>query len=181
MGRYQGMVISGYGGQGILTVGMIIAQAGIMEGLEVSWMPSYGPEMRGGTAYVHVIMSDEQIGSPILNSATSLIAMNSLSFAKYQDMVVDGGIILVDGSLVHEKLEDDRREFFSLPATKIATDKYTTSSYANIILMGKLIARTNIVKAESFEKALYVVLPDRYHSLIPAEMEMLRLGMEYQG
>ncbi|MCL2163781.1 MAG: 2-oxoacid:acceptor oxidoreductase family protein [Oscillospiraceae bacterium] len=176
MGKYQGIVISGFGGQGILSVGRIIAQAGMIDGLEVSWLPSYGPEMRGGTAYVHVILSDEKIGSPLLNSSTALIAMNTPSFEKYKGMVVDGGIVIVDGSLVEGQLTDDRREFYSIPATALA-DKYS-SRFANIILIGKLIARTDAVKVESFEKALYKVLPQKYQKMIPEEMEMLKLGME---
>ena len=178
MGRYQGIVIAGFGGQGILSVGRIIAEAGMIDGMDVSWLPSYGPEIRGGTAYVHVIMSDEKIGSPLLNSATVLIAMNKPSFEKYQSMVVDGGIIIVDGSLIDSKIEDTRREFYSLPATKVASDKGSLA-YANIILAGKMIAKTNIIKVESFEKALYKVLPERYQNMIPEEMEILKFGMEY--
>ena len=175
MGRFQGIVISGFGGQGILSVGKILAQAGMIDGLEVSWLPSYGPEMRGGTAYVHVILSDEKIGSPLLNSSTALIAMNTPSFEKYSEMVVDGGIVIVDGSLVDGQLDGDRREFYSIPATALA-DKYS-SRFANIILVGKLIERTGIVEVGSFEKALYAVLPKKYQNMIPEEMEMLKLGM----
>jgi len=175
--RYQGIIIAGFGGQGILSVGRVIAEAGVIDGMEVSWLPSYGPEMRGGTAYVHVILSDGKIGSPLLNYATTLIAMNKPSFEKYHGLVEDGGLVIVDGSLVDGKLPDDRRAFYSIPATKIASDK-DNLAYANIILAGKMIAVTKIINAESFEKALYKVLPVKYQHMIPEEMEMLRLGME---
>ena len=178
MGRYQGIIIAGFGGQGILSIGRILAQAGMIDGMEVSWLPSYGPEIRGGTAYSHVILSDEPIGSPLLNSATALIAMNKPSFEKYHRLVLDGGIVIVDGSLIDGKLPDDRREFYSIPATKIAVDR-DHSTYANIILAGKLIAKTNIITVESFEKALYQTLPKKYQHMIPEEMDMLKLGMEY--
>jgi len=180
MGRYQGIIIAGFGGQGILSLGRVIAEAGMIDGMEVSWLPSYGPEIRGGTAYVHVILSDDKIGSPLLNSATTLIAMNKPSFEKYHELIVDGGLIIVDGSLVDSKLSDDRREFFSLPATKVAADR-DRPAYANIMLAGKMIARTNIIKVESFEKALYKTLPKKYQGMIPEEMEILKLGMEYMG
>jgi 2-oxoglutarate ferredoxin oxidoreductase subunit gamma len=178
MGRYQGIIVAGFGGQGVVSVGKILAQSGMMEGMEVSSLPSYGPEMRGGTANVHVIMSDKKIGSPLLNSATALIAMNKMSYTKFQGMVVDGGHIIVDGSLVDSKHEPDGRSFHSIPATKIASDH---QGYASIILAGKLIAMTNIITPEAFEKALYKVLPEKYQKMIPEEMEMLRLGMNYTG
>ncbi|MDR3120929.1 MAG: 2-oxoacid:acceptor oxidoreductase family protein, partial [Clostridiales bacterium] len=104
--RYQGIIIAGFGGQGILSIGRILAQAGMDEGMNVSWLPSYGPEMRGGTAYCHVILSDAPIGSPLLNSATTLIAMNKPSLEKYAQLVTDGGLIIVDGSLIDTAPED---------------------------------------------------------------------------
>ncbi|MDR1061615.1 MAG: 2-oxoacid:acceptor oxidoreductase family protein [Clostridiales bacterium] len=101
MPRYQGIVIAGFGGQGILSIGRILAQAGMSEGMNVSWLPSYGPEIRGGTAYCHVILSDGVIGSPLLNSATALIAMNRPSYEKYAGLVCEGGLVIVDSSLVN--------------------------------------------------------------------------------
>ena len=180
--RYQGIIIAGFGGQGILSIGRILAQAGIDEGMNATWLPSYGPEIRGGTAYCHVILSDNPIGSPLLNSATTLIAMNKPSLEKYHGLVVEGGLIIIDGSLIEgvpENFGSDTRRFFSLPATETALNN-GTSTFANIILAGKLLAETNILTVEGFEVALRKVLSARYQHLIPKEMEMLRFGMDYE-
>ena len=179
--RYQGIIISGFGGQGILSIGRILAQAGLDEGLNATWLPSYGPEIRGGTAYCHVILSETPIGSPLLNSATALIAMNKPSLEKYHNLVVDGGLVIVDGSLIDGAPADfnaDKKRFLSLPATKVALDN-GTSAFANIILAGKLLAETGIITVGGFEKALGKVLSSRYRHLIPKEMEMLQFGMAY--
>ena len=179
--RYQGIIIAGFGGQGILSIGRVLAQAGLDEGMTVTWLPSYGPEIRGGTAYCHVILSDAPIGSPLLNSATALIAMNKPSLDKYHSLVVEGGIVIIDGSLIDsvpEGFYDKSRQFCSLPATKVALDN-GHSTFANIILAGKLLALTGILSVKSFEAALYKVLSAKYQYLIPQEMEMLRFGMEY--
>ena len=179
--RYQGIIISGFGGQGILSIGRILAQAGLDEGLNATWLPSYGPEIRGGTAYCHVILSETPIGSPLLNSATVLIAMNKPSLEKYHSLVVDDGLVIVDGSLIDSApadLDVDKKRYFTLPATEVALDN-GTSTFANIILAGKLLAETNIVSVKGFEAALGKVLSSRYRHLIPKEMEMLKFGMEY--
>ncbi|MDR1440655.1 MAG: 2-oxoacid:acceptor oxidoreductase family protein [Clostridiales bacterium] len=180
MPRYQGIAIAGFGGQGILSIGRIIAQAGMSEGMNVSWLPSYGPEIRGGTAYCHVILSDGAIGSPLLNSATALIAMNRPSYEKYAGSVSEGGLIIVDSSLIDLGGEPEGahagRRIFRIPATKTALDN-GNAAFANIILAGKLIAETGIVSTASFEQALRKVLSKRYQHLIPKEMEMLALGM----
>ena len=182
--RYQGIIIAGFGGQGILSIGRILAQAGLDEGMNATWLPSYGPEIRGGTAYCHVILSDNPIGSPLLNSATSFIAMNKPSLEKYHDLVVEGGLVIVDGSLIDGPPDDfeaggRQRRFFSLPATQTALDN-GASTFANIILAGKLLEQTGILSVESFEVALGKVLSARYQHLIPKEMEMLKFGMEYK-
>lgn len=179
--RYQGIIIAGFGGQGILSIGRILAQAGLDEGMNVTWLPSYGPEIRGGTAYCHVILSDNPIGSPLLNRATALIAMNKPSLVKYHGLVEDGGIIIVDGSLIDdvpEGVEIGSRSFFSIPATKVALDN-GNSTFANVILAGKLLRQTSILSVEGFEKALLKILSKRYQELIPKEIEMLQYGMDY--
>jgi 2-oxoglutarate ferredoxin oxidoreductase subunit gamma len=186
-GVYEGIIIAGFGGQGILSIGKIIAQAGMEIGLNVTWLPSYGPEIRGGTAYSHVILSDKPVGSPLLNSATAFIAMNRPSFEKYVKLVIDGGLAIVDGSLVDldavdaAAMETARMKglrLFSLPATKTALDN-GNSTFANIILAGKLIKEIGALTVEAFEAALYKSLSEKYQGLIPKEMEMLRFGMNY--
>jgi len=179
--RYQGIIIAGFGGQGILSLGRILAQAGLDEGMNATWLPSYGPEIRGGTAYSHVILSDKPIGSPLLNSATVLIAMNKPSLEKYHKLVIEGGLVIVDGSLIDAPPDDFdsyKVRYFSLPATETALNN-GNSAFANVILAGKLLAETQIVSTGGFETALGKTLSSRYVHLIPKEMELLQFGMEY--
>ena len=181
--RYQGIIIAGFGGQGILSIGRVLAQAGMDEGMNATWLPSYGPEIRGGTAYCHVILSDSPIGSPLLNSATSFIAMNKPSLEKYHRLVVEGGLVVIDGSLIDgppEGFEMPKRRLASLPATETALNN-GNSTFANVILAGKLIAETGILTPESIEAALGKTLSSRYTHLIPKEMELLKFGMGYSA
>ena len=175
---HQDIVIAGFGGQGILSAGRLLAYAGMLEDRNVSWLPSYGPEMRGGTANCHVIISEEQVGSPILNSATSLIVMNGPSLDKFEDMVVKGGLIISDSSLVDRKSRRTDTDTYGIPATRIASDMGNLT-YANIILLGKLIKITGVVSLDSIKTALEHVLPEKYRHLIPEEIRALQTGMEY--
>lgn len=174
----QEIVIAGFGGQGILSAGKLLAYAGMLENRNVSWLPSYGPEMRGGTANCHVIISDEPVGSPILNSATTLIVMNGPSLEKFENMVVDGGLIITDSSLVENGPKRSDVKVFEIPATKMASEMGNLT-FANIILLGKLLEETGIVSKDNFELALKKVLPKKYHSMIPEEMKALESGMEF--
>lgn len=174
----QEIVIAGFGGQGILSAGRLLAYAGMLENKHVSWLPSYGPEMRGGTANCHVIISDDMVGSPILNRATTLVVMNGPSLEKFEDMVEPKGIIIIDSSLVEKSPSRTDVEVFSIPATQIASDMGNLT-YANIILLGKLIAKTGIVSVKNFEEALREVLPEKKHYLIPEELKALETGMNY--
>lgn len=172
------IIFSGFGGQGIQAAGKLIAYAGLLENKFVSFLPSYGPEMRGGTSNCHVIVSDEPVGSPILNSATALLAMNRPSLDKFENYLVPGGIILVDSSLVNRSPVRTDVKVFEIPATKIASDMGNLA-YANIIMLGKLLAETGVVSSEYFEKGLKKVLPEKKHYLIPEEMKALEIGMRY--
>lgn len=178
MSIHEEIIIAGFGGQGILSAGRIIAQAGMFEGRQVSWLPSYGPEMRGGTANCNVIISDDQVASPIINSSTALIVMNGPSLEKFEETVVGGGIIICDSTLVEEKRGRDDVEYFFIPATKIAMDM-GNATYATIVLMGKLINETKIVTDDTFKRALEYVLPQRRHYMIPDEMKALEIGRNY--
>ncbi|MGI6778373.1 MAG: 2-oxoacid:acceptor oxidoreductase family protein [Acetivibrionales bacterium] len=175
---HQEIIIAGFGGQGILSAGRLLAYAGMLENRNVSWLPSYGPEMRGGTANCNVVISEEQVGSPILNSATALIVMNGPSLDKFEDMVTEGGIIITDSSLVARSPRRKDIDIFEIPATQMASDMGNLT-YANIILIGKLLKATKIVTKESFKKALEEVLPKKYHHMIPEEIKALEKGMEY--
>ncbi len=172
------IIFSGFGGQGIQAAGKLIAYAGMLENKHVSFLPSYGPEMRGGTSNCHVIVSDEPIGSPILNSATVVMAMNRPSLDKFESYLEPGGILLVDTSLVNREPERKDIKVFAIPATQIASGMGNLA-YANIIMLGKLLNETGVVSAEYFEKGLKKVLPEKKHYLIPEEMKALQLGMDY--
>ncbi len=173
------IIIAGFGGQGILSAGKMLAYAGMLENKSVSWLPSYGPEMRGGTANCNVIITDEQVGSPIVNDATVLIAMNTPSLDKYESWVQPGGAIIVDSSLVNRQIKREDVTVYYIPATELA-EQAGNSTFANIYLLGKLIGHTNLIKPESFEASLYQTLREKYHHMIPAEMKILRDGMEYK-
>lgn len=172
------IIFSGFGGQGIQAAGKLIAYAGMLENKFVSFLPSYGPEMRGGTSNCHVIISDEPIGSPILNSATVVMAMNRPSLDKFESYLEPGGILLMDSSLVNREPVRKDIKVFAIPATQIASDMGNLA-FANIIMLGKLINETGAVSAEYFEKGLRKVLPEKKHYLIPDEMKALKLGMDY--
>lgn len=172
------IIFSGFGGQGIQSAGKLIAYAGLLENKYVSFLPSYGPEMRGGTSNCHVIVSDEPVGSPILNSATALLAMNRPSLDKFENYLVPGGIILVDSSLVNRSPVRTDVKVFEIPATQIASDMGNLT-YANIIMLGKLLAETGVVSSEYFEKGLKKILPEKKHNLIPEEMKALEIGIKY--
>jgi len=174
----QEIIIAGFGGQGILSAGRIFAYAGMLENKNVSWLPSYGPEMRGGTANCNVIISDEPVGSPILNSATTLIVMNGPSLEKFENLVVSGGLIITDSSLVERSPSRKGVDVYEVPATQMASDMGNLT-YANIILIGKLIAKTGIISKKNFEAALKKVLPEKKHYMIPEEIKALEAGMEY--
>ena len=176
--KHLDVIIAGFGGQGILSCGRLLAYAGMLEGKHVSWLPSYGPEMRGGTANCCVIISEEPVGSPILNSTQVLIVMNGPSLEKFEDMVVPGGIIITDSSLVLNKTKRSDVKVIEIPATQLAMD-LNNSTFANIFLLGKLAKETGIVEISSFEEALKKVLPIKKHTLIPQEMEVFQTGAEY--
>lgn len=175
---HEEIIIAGFGGQGILSAGRLLAYAGMLENKNVSWLPSYGPEMRGGTANCHVVISDDPVGSPILNSATAIVVLNGPSLDKFEKMVVKDGIIITDSSLIERSPSRDDVNIFEIPATKMASEM-GNATFANIILLGKLINKTGIMSKENFQKALENVLPQKYHHMIPDEMKALSMGMEY--
>lgn len=172
------LIIAGFGGQGILSAGRLLAYAGMLEGKYVSWLPSYGPEMRGGTANCSVVISDEPVGSPILDTVNALIVMNGPSLEKFEKSVITGGVIIADSSLVSEKAKRTDIEFIGIPATEMASDMGNLT-YANIIILGKLLAKTGIISKDSFEAALKKVLPQKKHHMIPEEMNALVAGHDY--
>ncbi len=176
--KQLGVIISGFGGQGILSCGQILAYAGVLEGKQVSWLPSYGPEMRGGTANCQVVVSDEAVGSPILGKADVVIAMNGPSFEKFESFIIPNGVMIFDSALITNKPSRTDIKYIGIPATQIAQER-KKPAFANIVLLGKLASETGIIKADSFEKALYKVLPERHQHLISEEVEIFNFGAEY--
>lgn len=169
------LLFAGFGGQGILFSGKFLAYMGLIAERQVSWLPSYGPEMRGGTANCSVILSDEPVGSPIVSQPDVLIAMNLPSLDKYEDAVVPGGRIFVDSTLVSRKVRRDDVTAYYVPATKMA-DENGMSSLANMILMGKVLKECPELGGSCTENALRKVVSARHQDLLAVNQKALELG-----
>lgn len=172
------MVIAGFGGQGLLFAGKVLAYAGLVEGRQLSWLPSYGPEMRGGTANCNVILSDTPVGSPIVEHPNVLMVMNNPSLDKYENDVTAGGCVFVDSTLIGRKLVRSDVTAYYIPATKLAGEM-GAPTLANMILLGAIIEKTHCVDFKSVEAALHKVIPARKANLFDVNMQALRLGAEY--
>ncbi len=171
------IVFAGFGGQGLLFAGKVVSYAGLIDNHEVSWLPSYGPEMRGGTANCSVTMSDEPIGSPLILDPNNLIAMNQPSLLKFENDVTSGGRIFVDTSLVNRLPERNDVEVFALEATNMA-EEAGLKGLANIVLVGKLLKETNFCSVETIEAAIRKAVPPRKAALIEKNLQALKIGME---
>lgn len=168
------LLFAGFGGQGILFSGKFLAYMGLLAGRQVSWLPSYGPEMRGGTANCSVILSDEPVGSPIVGEPDILIAMNLPSLDKYEDAVVSGGRIFVDSTLISREVRRDDVTACYVPATRMADDN-GMSSLANMILMGKVLRECPELGGD-IEDALRKVVSARHQELLDVNRKALELG-----
>ncbi len=173
-------VLAGFGGQGVLFAGKVMANTGLIDGRNVSWMPSYGPEMRGGTANCSVSLSDEAIGSPFITKPTALIAMNQPSLEKFGPAVVPGGVIIVDSTLAMQpeavEIADGVKEF-AFAATKLAEDE-GLKGLANIICLGKLWAETRFCDREVLDEALAHCVPPRKQHLLEPNRKALQIGID---
>jgi 2-oxoglutarate ferredoxin oxidoreductase subunit gamma len=172
------MLFSGFGGQGILFAGKFIAYKGLIEDQQVSWLPSYGPEMRGGTASCSVIVSDTPVGSPIVSNPDILVAMNLPSLDRFEKAVVPGGMILADSTLIERKVERDDVKVFYIPATRMASDN-ELGNLANMIIVGKLIKELGEYTEEGVSAALDKVIPAKRANLKDVNLKAIRLGAEY--
>jgi len=171
------IIIAGFGGQGVLSMGKILAYSGVMQGKEVSWMPSYGPEMRGGTANVTVIISDERISSPILNFYDTAIILNQQSMDKFESTVKKGGTLLYDpnGIVKHPTRTDIN--IYTIEAAKEA-GKLGNTKVFNMIVLGGFLKVKPVVTNEFIENGLKKSLPERHHKLIPDNMNAVIRGSE---
>ena len=172
------ILIAGFGGQGILFAGKFLAYKGLMEEKQVSWLPSYGPEMRGGTANCNVILSETPVGSPIITAPDVLIAMNLPSLQKYVDSVVPGGQIYVDSALIDAKVERTDVEVFYIPATQMAKDA-GFATLANMILAGKVLKETDAVTFDGNKETLESFIPAKKAALIDINCKALQMGYDF--
>ncbi len=170
-------LFSGFGGQGILFAGKFLAYKGLIEGKQVSWLPSYGPEMRGGTASCSVIVSDEAVGSPIVSKPDVLIAMNLPSLDRFEGAVAPGGIIFADSTLIERKVTRKDVKAIYVPATKLASDN-GFPTLANMILLGKILSELGEFDEANVEAALTKVIPAKHADMKEINLKALRLGAE---
>ena len=171
------IIIAGFGGQGVLSMGKILAYSGLMQGQEVSWMPSYGPEQRGGTANVTVILSDEQISSPVLNAYDTAIVLNQPSIDKFESKVKPGGTLIFDGNGIKNFPTRTDINIYRIDATEFANANNSIKTM-NMIILGGLLKIRPIVKIENVLNGLKKSLPDRHHHLIPMNKKAINDGME---
>ena len=172
------ILIAGFGGQGILFAGKFLAYKGLQENRQVSWLPSYGPEMRGGTANCSVILSDDPIGSPIVSAPNVLMVMNLPSLDKYEDACVPGGIILTDTTLVTRMPARSDIRAYGVPATKLAADN-GFPTLANMILIGKLIRESGAVSMDDLAEAMKKVVSAKHMDLIDINLKAIDIGYHY--
>jgi 2-oxoglutarate ferredoxin oxidoreductase subunit gamma len=171
------IIIAGFGGQGVLSMGKILAYSGIMQDQEVSWMPSYGPEMRGGTANVTVILSDERISSPILTEYDTAIILNQQSMDKFEKAVKPGGLLIYDGNGISRHPERKDIKIYRIDAADEAA-KMGLNKIFNMIVLGGYLKVNPIVNLENVIKGLKKSLPERYHHMIPDNEKAIMRGME---
>ncbi len=174
------ILFAGFGGQGILFSGKFLAYNGLIAGKYLSWLPSYGPEMRGGTANCSVILSDTPVGSPIITYPDMLVVMNNPSLDKYEDAVVPGGKIFVDSSLIERKVKRTDVEVFYVPATAMAAEN-GLDTLANMILVGKLIRESGIVDFTSVDAVLDKIVSAKRAELKAFNKQALDMGYNYVG
>lgn len=172
----QEIIIAGFGGQGVLSLGKILAYSAVMQGNEVTWMPSYGPEMRGGTANVTVIISDELISSPIVHEYDVVVALNQQSLDKFIGMVKKGGMLLFDPNGISHIDKRDDITFYSVEAAEKAAEIGNNRVF-NMIVLGALLKITGVVSLESVDSGLKKSLPERVHSTLDANKVAIEIGM----
>ena len=174
----QNYLLSGFGGQGILFAGKFLAYKGLTAGQQVSWLPSYGPEMRGGTASCSVIVSNDPVGSPIVSNPDILVAMNLPSFDKFESSVVAGGMIFADSTLIERKSVRDDVKVFYIPATQLASDN-GFPSLANMIIVGKILKELGEFDEDALRAALSKVISAKRADMLETNLKAMKIGAEY--
>ncbi|MEN8171956.1 MAG: 2-oxoacid:acceptor oxidoreductase family protein [Chloroflexota bacterium] len=172
------IIISGFGGQGTLFAGQVIAYAAMDSGKEVTWIPSYGPEMRGGTANCTVIIADEPIGSPLIGNPDMVIALNLPSLDKYEDLISPGGVMVANASLINRRMDREDLRAVYIPAAKIA-EELGNPRLANMVLVGALMTINPVLPLKSVKQALADHLPERHKDTLPINFEAMEKGAAF--
>jgi 2-oxoglutarate ferredoxin oxidoreductase subunit gamma len=172
------IIIAGFGGQGVLFAGQLLAYAAMDEGREVTWIPSYGPEMRGGTANCTVVISDEEIGSPMVRNPQAVVAMNLPSLDKYEDTLQPGGVLVVNASIINRAITRQDIRFVLIPGNEIA-EGLGDRRMTNMVLLGGLLANLPVLPLEALERALQAHLPVRHQRLLPLNLQAIHRGAEF--
>lgn len=172
------IIAAGFGGQGVMTIGKILAHSGMLEDRHVSWLPSYGPEMRGGTANCHVIISEGVIGAPIVTEATCVIAMNLPSFHKFESTVRNGGFLLINSSLIDQHTSREDIHALAIPVNDMAS-RQGSLKVANVIMLGVYLALSHVVKQETIEQVLKKLVGKSKRHLLDININALHEGIEF--
>ena len=171
------LIIAGFGGQGVMAMGQLLTYSGMIEDKNVSWLPSYGPEMRGGTANCSVILSDEPVGSPVVTDSTASIVLNKPSLDKFENSVVPGGKLFINSSLIDKKSVRNDIDVYYIPANEIAIE-LGNDKVANMVMLGAFLEATKLVDIESILKAFTKVFGENKAHLVPLNKEALEKGAE---
>lgn len=175
---HEEVIVSGFGGQGTLFAGQLLTYTGMDEGWHVTWIPSYGPEMRGGTAHCTVILSDDDIGSPIIRQPTICIVMNPPSMDKYEPLIKPGGLLVVNSTLIRSRSERDDIQAVYVPANELAIEVGNVKM-ANVVLLGALLAMREILPIDALKRTLDEHIPQRRKHIIEPNKKALDRGIEY--
>lgn len=172
------VIFAGFGGQGVMLIGQLLTYSGMHEGKEVSWLPSYGPEMRGGTANCHVIVSDAQISSPIITKATSIIIMNNPSLGKFEPVVIPSGDVFVNSSLVDIAVMRSDLNTYKIPANQLAIE-IGSDKVPNMIMLGAYLAKHPVISIETLEAVMEKTMQGRKAAFIATNIKAVKTGMDY--
>jgi 2-oxoglutarate ferredoxin oxidoreductase subunit gamma len=172
------IVLAGFGGQGVLFAGQMLAYAGMDSGMEVTWIPSYGPEMRGGTANCTVIIADEEIGSPLVRNPKAAVILNLPSLDKYEPTIIKGGVLIANASLINRAVQRVDLDSVLIPANEIA-EELGNRRLINVVMLGALLARLPVLPLKALEDALQNHLPERHKKLLPLNLDALHKGAAF--